>query len=117
MMFYKIEYPIEEKVDDILAWLEKDMRIIQDSVNGKVRVAFQCQREGNVVTVSHTVYEPKELAEESRAIKAAKKYLHKEFEETEDSLLLRGKSFSFEIQRVTDTSLNHRFISREKFVY
>jgi len=104
MISYKIEYPIEAKVDDVLAWLEKDMRRIESYYyKGELRATFQCQRQFNSIKVSHTLYLPK-VASESRDIKQAEKISGKHFQETDNALILPGDiSFSFEVDRVTDT--------------
>jgi hypothetical protein len=56
-MFYKVEHVMTGKVDDILAWLEKDVQFIENYDNEKIRVIFRAEREGNKIVVSGTLYE------------------------------------------------------------
>ncbi|GIK10730.1 MAG TPA: winged helix-turn-helix domain-containing protein [Anaerolineales bacterium] len=80
MNFYKVEYSIPANVEDILAWLARDMQQgIEPYDHGKVRVTFNFKRKENVIEVFHTV-------------------------KTDESSPSSGKSFSLEAVRVTDTA-------------
>lgn len=58
MFFYKIEYPISEKIDDVLNWLEKDLQKPIERIEGdKVRATFESKRTGNTIEVRHNLYD------------------------------------------------------------
>ena len=56
-MFYTVEHTMKGKVDDILIWLENDMRVIENYDDEKIRVVFRANREGNKIVVTGSMYE------------------------------------------------------------
>lgn len=56
-MFYTVEHTMKGKVDDILTWLENDLRIIENYDGEKIRVVLRAHRDGNEIVVSGTMYE------------------------------------------------------------
>lgn len=80
MFFIKFEYPINEKVDDVLNWLEKELQQpIERSEEDKNRVAFHSKRNGDSIEVFRTVYVKGETPAPG------------------------SLSFSFEVEKVTDS--------------
>src|SRR5258706_13226811 len=98
-MFYSVEHAMNGKVDDILAWLETDMRIIEGYYGEKTRVHFHAKREGNKIVVTGTMYELNEASMPTKVVDG--------FEECE--------GFIFEVSRIThERSKIKGFIADEK---
>jgi hypothetical protein len=55
-MFYE-ELAIDGKVDDILAWLEKDLQVIDSFEGEKIRVVYRSKRDKNSIVVTGTLFE------------------------------------------------------------